>query len=91
MTHSGLPNIDGIKIKARRMGNHCVYVKCKKCGEEYCVRCEVTCNCDRNDKVEIKLYGLDSLSKRRYNLCKTISKLRIKVTPIPTIMLSHNL
>ena len=27
------------------MGNHCIYTKCNKCGNEYCYRCDVYCNC----------------------------------------------
>ena len=27
------------------MGNHCINLICEKCGEEYCPKCDVSCNC----------------------------------------------
>ena len=27
------------------MGNHCIYETCEYCNNEYCLRCDRSCNC----------------------------------------------
>jgi NTP pyrophosphatase (non-canonical NTP hydrolase) len=36
------------------MGNHCLYLPCERCGEEYCVRCEV-CDCKTKPKINTNM------------------------------------
>ena len=44
--------------------SHCVYKKCKKCGDEYCARgCSYTCEC--GEEVE---YTKEELAEERKKL-----------------------
>lgn len=57
------------------MGNHCVYMPCEICGDEYCVRCEV-CNCNNkpiinttmqvtNNKIDVTMQMMTSANMTR--------------------------